>query len=76
VKVDSGRITIYVSLLKEGTDCWRPVKAELVAEGLFRIAESQPEDEQWEFQPSQLVRCRERTFQDGNGLVAFQEIQN
>jgi hypothetical protein len=75
VKVEHGLITIYVSLLNEGTDCWRPVKAESLAEGLFRITDSQPEDEQWEFQPGQVVRCRERAFQDGEGLVAFESIQ-
>lgn len=35
MKVEHGLITIYVSLLNEGTDCWRPVKAESLAEGLF-----------------------------------------
>ena len=75
VKVEHGLITIYVSLLNEGTDCWRPVKAESLAEGLFRITDSQPEGEQWEFQPGQVVLCRERVFQDGEGLVAFESIQ-
>ena len=73
--MDKERVTIYVALLNEGTDCWRPVTAERVSEGLFQIVDSQPEDEQWEFPPGQIVRCRERTFSDGRGLVAFESVQ-
>jgi hypothetical protein len=73
--VDSGLTTIYVALLNEGTDCWRPVKAERVSEGLFHIADSRPEDEEWAFQPGQTVRCCERAFQNGKGLVAVELIQ-
>ena len=72
----SGLITIYVALLNEGTDCWRPVRAEVVSEGLFRITDSQPEDEEWEFRPGEIVRCREAAFQDGERLVAFESIQS
>jgi hypothetical protein len=74
-KVDSGFTTIYVTLLNEGTDCWRPVKAERVSEDLFQITGSRPEDEQWEFQPGQTVRCCERAFQNGKGLVAVELVQ-
>jgi hypothetical protein len=48
-------LTIYVALLDEGTDCWRPVAAEHISADLFRIADEPPEDEQWEFQPGQIV---------------------
>ncbi len=69
-------MTIYVSLLNEGTDCWRPVTAEHVSEDLFRIADSQPEDEEWQFKPGQVVLCQPHTFQDGSrGLVAFESIE-
>jgi hypothetical protein len=35
-------ITIYVELVDEGVDCWRPVKAERIATDTFRIVESIP----------------------------------
>jgi hypothetical protein len=67
-------MTIYVALLNEGTDCWRPVMAKHVSDDLFQIADPQPEDEEWEFKPGQVVRCKERTFQSGSGLGAFESI--
>jgi hypothetical protein len=36
---------IYVPLLDEGTEVWRPVSPEICGEGLYRIADEQAEDE-------------------------------
>lgn len=63
---------IYVALLNEGTPCWRPVMASHVSDDLFQIVDEQPEDEAWEFETGQVVRCKQRAFQDGSGLVAFE----
>jgi hypothetical protein len=44
---------IFVQLLYENVDVWRPVKAEQIASDRFRIVE-QPYDrrtERWEFEP-------------------------
>lgn len=49
--------TIFVRLLDEGVDVWRPVRAQLVAKNLYKIVE-QPCDrstERWEFEPGELV---------------------
>ncbi len=64
--------TIYVSLLDEGTDVWRPVEAEELRDGLFRIVSenSNSEDERWEFSPGSIVRCEQQQFSDGPVLVA------
>ena len=70
-------ITVYVALLNEGTDVWRPVDAKHIEGDVYRIAEinSVPSDENWQFSPGDLVRCRERTFGDsGNQLVAEELI--
>lgn len=66
--------TIYVGLLDEGTDVWRPVKAEPLGNDLYRIdPETEiPGDEQWQFGPGDTVRCRERNFDSGSGLEAFE----
>lgn len=72
---EKGTMTlIYIGLLDEGTNVWRPVRAELRGEGVFRIADEQPEGERWEFPPGALVRCVEHRFSDGSlGLVAKEQ---
>jgi hypothetical protein len=66
-------ITIYVRLLDEGTDCWRPTQAEQMSEGIFRLlptANYDPDDEHWEFPPGTLVRCQTKRFRYGDAPVA------
>lgn len=50
---------IFVRLLDENVDVWRPVTAERIASDRFRIVE-QPYDrgtERWEFVPGDEVIC-------------------
>jgi hypothetical protein len=52
-------MTIYVRLLDEGTDVFRPTQFEVLQDGLFRILptpEYDPDDEVWEFAPGCIVR--------------------
>jgi len=67
-------MVVYVRLLDEGTDVWRPVRATVLSDGTFRLLEPDrydPNAETWEFPPSTKVRCVTRTFTDGGeGLVA------
>ena len=68
-------ITIYMPLLDEGVEVWRPVQAESLGENRFRICENTPEDEVWEFGSGEVVRCVRRTFQDGTvGLVPIERL--
>lgn len=63
--------TIFVRLLDEGTDVWRPVLARAVGGGLFQIADqSPPDDEAWEFQPGEWVSVETKTLSDGECMVA------
>ena len=65
------KVLVYVMLLDEGVEVWRPVTAEVTSYGCYRITGNQPDDEQWEFGPGMSVRCQERRFEDGTfGLVA------
>jgi hypothetical protein len=48
--------TIYVALLDEGVDVWRPVEAEELGSGRYLILGQVPEDERWEFPPGTIVR--------------------
>jgi hypothetical protein len=63
--------TIYVELLDEGVDVWRPVEA--VRDGdAFRLPVSAPEGEHWQFPPGSRVRCALRELSDGQTLVAVE----
>lgn len=50
--------TIYVYLLWEGIDVWRPVEA-LVESAGYRITGSEPKGENWQFNAGSLVRCED-----------------
>ncbi len=67
---------IFIYLLNEGVDVWRPVKAEIIDDGKYKILDENSEvDEDWEFKPGDIVLCKEKIFSDGiKGLVAFKKI--
>ena len=63
---------IYVALLDEPVTVWRPVQAELVHDGVYRIVE-QPYDrnvERWEFEPGEHVKCESVESTEGRILAA------
>jgi hypothetical protein len=66
--------TIYVELLREGTQCWRPVHAEQLGNELYRIIDAMPEDEAWAFAPGETVKCKMHRFANGDGLLAHQKV--
>ena len=53
--------TIFVRLLDEGVDVWRPVPARRLSEATYRLSEAPvPEDEVWSFQPGDIVVAEHR----------------
>ncbi len=65
--------SIYVMLVNEGIDVWRPVDADKIDDNVFRIRE-QPydrDDEKWEFEPGAVVECRPSTKGGKEVLVAY-----
>jgi hypothetical protein len=68
---------IYVYLLDEGTDVWRPVDAILLQESIYQINPDSaiPETEIWQFLPGDIVRCEEKRFIKGRGLVAVEKLE-
>ena len=73
--------TVYVALLNEGIDVWRPVEAMKIDNMTFQLIgpvggkRYNPEDEDWAFTPGTVVICEYRTFQDGvRGLVAIAKV--
>ncbi|WP_230531010.1 hypothetical protein [Microvirga roseola] len=64
-------ITIYVRLIGEGTDVWRPVRAEQITTDKYCILEEcVPPGETWEFQPGDVVKVRKHIGQSGEFPVA------
>jgi hypothetical protein len=64
--------TIYVRLLDEAVDVWRPVTAEALGGERYRIISdnTDPEDEKWEFQTGDVVHCVEKELMDGTKSIS------
>ena len=73
--------TIYIYLLNEGTDVWRPVKAFQVKENIYKISSvnTDPEDEIWQFNKGDFVRCEFKPLSEKDNyqdkLVAVEKIE-
>jgi hypothetical protein len=66
---------IYVALLGEGTEVWRPVQALLTGDCVYLLQGQIPSGESWQFSPGTHVRCEERVFSGGErGMVAVEAI--
>ena len=63
--------TIYMPLIDEGTDVWRPVLAERLGESRYRVLGPAPELEQWLFSPASIVRVELRPLSEGDVQVAI-----
>lgn len=64
---------IYVALLDEGVEVWRPVAAERNADASYRILGSgdhAPSVESWQFPPGSVVVCEPRQTSAGSVLAA------
>jgi hypothetical protein len=70
--------TIYIYLLDEGTDVWRPVNAEHVSGNRYRIisVNSDPDDEHWQFNTGAVVATELRDLAGGPCLVAVSSERN
>jgi|SRR5664280_2024627 len=62
--------TMFVELLDEGADVWRPVSALVLPDGLHRLPLAAPDEERWAFAPGTVVRCERR----GMGLLAVESV--
>jgi hypothetical protein len=69
---------IYVSLLGEGVDVWRPVRAEHFFNNVYRIVSHQhvPETETWEFEPGSAVVCEKIDSADGPIIAAVRRVNS
>lgn len=69
-------IVIYVKLVNEVVDVWRPVQAIQINENRYKLVEEQsvPEDEDWEFAPGEVVEVTTRSFEGGMRKIASRKI--
>jgi hypothetical protein len=67
--------TIYVALVDEGIDVWRPVEAKKLSADSFLIVDQgyDPTIERWEFEPGSIVRCRTEN-RDGRQILVATEV--
>ena len=62
--------TIYMPLLNEGTDVWRPVEAMKITDLGYMVTEAPQPEEEWAFQPGHILRCEERQLSGETLFVA------
>jgi len=70
-------VTIFVALLDEGLDVWRPVQARPLDRGQFRIigVEADTREETWQFPAGSVVKCEKKQFADGTrGMTAVEQV--
>jgi hypothetical protein len=70
-------VTIFVALLDEGVDVWRPVQARPLDGGHFRIigVEADTSDEAWQFPAGAIVKCVNKQFADGtSGMTVVEQV--
>ncbi len=70
-------VQIYVRLLKEDLEVWRPVEAVKMGKDTYNIISPNPEPkvEKWEFGKGDVVRCRQKLFSDKNrGMIAIRKM--
>lgn len=72
--IKADMVNVYVRLLNEGVNVYRPVPASPVSASIFLLGGSDiydPEDEEWEFLPGSLVIVEERILAGESVLVAI-----
>lgn len=67
-------IEIYIYLLNEGVEVWRPTQAVDLGNGSYKILATEnydPDDETWQFPPGSVVRGENKKLSEGTVLVAI-----
>ena len=73
------RKQVYVRLLNEGTNVFRPVSAIQIDAGLYQLEGFDiydPDDEEWEFLPGTVVLVEEQILGGKQVLLATSPISN
>ena len=74
--VPSGKeAMIYVTLVGEGLNVLRAVRAEHLGRDYYKIIEPMPDGETWQFGPGQVVKAKKKSLSSGKAMVATEEAQ-
>jgi hypothetical protein len=67
-------VRIYVQLVSEPVQVWRPVSAKLVKGDVYRIVDQQYDRdiERWEFEPGAQVTCKVVSIGESRVLAAVE----
>ena len=68
------KIIIYVRLLNEGEEVFRPVKAVHTEGDIYQITQVQPSHEEWEYKTGSKVVVQKMNLSDGPCLIASGKI--
>lgn len=71
-------VTIFVGLMDEGVEVWRPVQARPLDHGHFRIigVDADTSEETWQFPVGAIVKCVNKKFADGtSGMSAVEQVE-
>lgn len=70
------KTTIYVKLINEPVEVWRPVDAIRINENSYQLTLEQdvPEDEEWEFSPGETIEVFIREFDGIPRIVAGHKL--
>lgn len=71
--------TIYVYLVDEGTDVWRPTRGRRIGAQVYEVLATSnydPAIETWQFVPGTLVQCEERVLRGDRVLVAVRAVDD
>ncbi len=66
--------TVYIELLGEGVDVWRPVEAAIEANGIFRLPDLGEDSDVWRFPPGSRVRCATRRLYGGEFPLVTERV--
>ena len=67
------RVAVYVELLDEGTQCWRPTSAVKVSGNVFVLTNENhdPDTEKWSVLPGSLITIEQQQTTNGSFGVAI-----
>jgi hypothetical protein len=60
---------IYMPLLKEGTDAWRPINVTPLQGGVYMVEGPMPDGETWLFTPGTVIQIKWKKFADGQSRL-------
>jgi len=60
---------IFMPLLQDGTDVWRPIEVTPLQDALYRVEGSMPDDETWQFPPGSVIEIKWKKFSNGESRL-------